>query len=63
MCDNDSGYMNHFKKKNSQFDFVPRNTKKSKSLDLVDFGCVAILVEIFLLDQETYLYESDRTSY
>ena len=32
-------------KPKSEFEFVPRNTKKSEYLDLVDFGGVAFSVE------------------
>jgi len=32
-------------KPKSQFEFVPRDTKKSEILDLADFGGVAISVE------------------
>jgi len=34
-----------------ELEFVPRDAKKSEFHDLVDFGCVAILVENVMLDQ------------
>jgi len=43
-------------KPKSQFEFVPQDTEKSEFLDLVDFGCVAILVEK-IIHVDAYMYQ------